>query len=149
MSRYRIVSISVLAGGILAVAPLAGLGEDRPNAGVFAGTWRVVVQPSGGSPVINFASATMDGRIINTDPGGTGVGEWKRISGPLHGVTFHGFQTTGGQTFRVKVRGQVTLGATGTQFAGPFVTDVSDLSGTPLFSVQGVVTATRLEVEPL
>lgn len=160
MSRTHLTT--TIAGLTLALllaaafGPSATLLEAAPRANQVAanqvaGTWEVHVEPdpqSGIPPVVNFASFTRDGRIVNVDPGlGTAVGEWGRQGG-AYAVTFHGFLQTGGQTFHYKVRATLGLDPSAGELAGPFLTEVLDLAGNPITSFEGTVAATRLAVEP-
>ena len=146
-----VATLALLLG--LALVPSATpLEAVSTGAGArLAGTWEIFVEPdpqSGVAPVVNFATLTRDGKIVNVDPGlGTAVGAWRNLSG-TYAITFHGFMELGGQTLTYRVRGTVALDATAEQFSGPFVTEVRDLNGNLLLSFEGTVTATRLPVEP-
>lgn len=81
-----------------------------------------------------------------------GYGRWVRTGNSQFGITFvgQGFDlATGAINSTYKVRARVRLSQDRQQFSGPFVTDVFAPDGTLVFTASGIVTADRVNVEPL
>jgi len=131
--------MALVLGLLLSLPAMAG---DKK----LPGTWEVVGTPDAGSmvdPFVNLARIDADGGIVNVDPSeGTAVGDWKYLGTGHYAVTFHGFLPGG--ALRFKVEAVVLVSPGGSQFGGPFVTDVSDGSGNVVFSFGGEVQASRL-----
>jgi hypothetical protein len=96
---------------------------------------------------VNVVTMGEDGEVINVDPAeGTAVGGWKKVAPFRYAITFTGFIVDGASTVRYVVSSTVVV--TGSRFHGPFRTEVLDLSGNPLFSFEGTVSAERQVVQP-
>jgi len=144
---------------IVAVATMITLTSSRSSAtpgGSSApsleGSWEVTVLPTGGDPIVDFATFSKGGGVVNTDPDpnlSTGVGTWERIGGNQHAVTFVHFLSAGGAPLgTIKVRATMTLDPQTDTFSGPFRTDVV-IGGNVVQSFCGTVHARRVNVEPL
>jgi hypothetical protein len=144
---------------IVAIATMITLTSSRSSAtpgGSSApqleGTWEVTVLPTGEDPIVDFATFTKGGGIVNTDPDpnlSTGVGTWERTGGNQFAVTFvHFLSDAGSPLGTIKVRGQMTLDPQTDTFSGPFRTDVV-IGGNVVQSICGTVQAKRVNVEPL
>ena len=125
--------------------------DQRFNSPV--GAWIVDVQPDpalGAPAVVNYASLTQDGRIMNTDQTGTvSLGEWRPVGHRQYAVTFRGQYQANDQFFSLKVCSTLTLNAAGEEFTGPFTTDIYDAGGNWVASIHGTVRATRKPIDPL
>ena len=110
-----------------------------------------VTDPALGAPaVVNYASLTQDGRIMNTDQTGTvSLGEWRPVGHRQYAVTFRGQYQANDQFFSLKVCSTLTLNAAGEEFTGPFTTDIYDAGGNWVASIHGTVRATRKPIDPL
>lgn len=124
---------------------------DGSSAPQLEGSWEVTVMPTGGNPIVDFATFTKGGGMISTDPDpnlSTGVGTWVRTGGNQFAVTFVHFLSAGGSPLgTIKVRGVVTIDSQTDTFSGPFRTDVVIGGNTQSFC--GTVQARRVTVEPL
>jgi hypothetical protein len=66
-------------------------GETAPD---LEGSWEVTVMPDGGDPIVDFATFTRGGGIINSDPDpnlSTGIGTWVKTGGDQFAGTFRSF----------------------------------------------------------
>ena len=143
---------------ILAIATLIALstrssatpgGSSAPN---LEGSWEVTVMPTGGDPIVDFATFTKGGGLISIDPDPnvtTGIGTWVRTGDNRFAVTFVHFLSDGGAPLgTLKVRSEITLDAQTDTFSGPFRTDVV-IGGDVVQSICGTVQAKRVSVEGL
>jgi hypothetical protein len=157
MKTKRTLAMTTLF--IVAVATLISLTSSRSNAtpgGSSApqleGTWEVTVLPTGGDPIVDFATFTKDGGVINTDPDpslSTGLGTWARTGGNQFAVTFTHFLSAGGAPLgTIKVRGNQTFDPLTDTFSGTFRTDII-IGGNVVQSICGTVQARRVNVEPV
>lgn len=116
------------------------------------GSWEVTVMPTGGDPIVDIATFTKGGGLINADPDpnlSTGIGTWVRTTGNQFAGTFvHFLSDAGVPVGTLKVRAEVTLDSQTDTFNGPFRTDVI-IGGNVVQSFCGTVHATRISVEPL
>ena len=151
------VSATLLIAVVTAL--LVGLGShfnvrgSQDNADPrLPGTWQVTVMPTGGDPIVDYATFTDDGGITNIDPDpnlSTGLGTWKRVGPNRVAVTFVHFLSDHGVPQGIlKVRGETTLDPLTNTFSGPFRTDVI-IGGNVVGSFCGTVQAKRVPVEAL
>jgi hypothetical protein len=157
MKTKRTLAMTTLV--IMAIATLITLTSSRSNAtpsGSSApsleGTWEVTVLPTGGDPIVDFATFTSGGGMIGTDPDpslSTGLGTWARTGGNEFAVTFTHFLSAGGAPLgTIKVRATITLDPQTDTFSGPFRTDII-IGGNVVQSICGTVQARRVNVEPV
>lgn len=122
-------------------------GETAPQ---LEGSWEVTVMPDGGEPIVDLATFTSGGGIINSDPDpnlSTGHGTWVRTGGDAFAVTFVHFLSSGGVPLgRLKVRATAQLDKQTDTLSGPFQTDVI-IGGNVVQTICGTVTAKRISVE--
>jgi len=106
--------------------------------------------PDGGAPIVNLATFTSDGGMVNSDPDpnlSTGHGTWAKNGGNEFGVTFiHFLSDQGAPLGTLKVRAAAQLDKSTDTFSGPFRTDVI-IGGNVVQSVCGTVHARRVRVE--
>ena len=144
---------------ILAIATLITLTSTQssatPGGSSFPeleGSWEVTVMPTGGDPVVDFATFTKGGGVISTDPDpnvSTGIGTWVRTGGNRFAVTFvHFLSDAGAPLGTLKVRAEGPLDPQTDTFSGPFRTDVI-IGGNVVQSICGTVQAKRISVESL
>ena len=149
-------AVLVLAGMIVAVIAVSGSQFNAKGGGSTApgieGSWEVTVLPDGADPIVDFATLTSGGGIINSDPDpnlSTGHGTWVRTGGDQFAVTFVHFLSAGGAPLgTIKVRGVMQYDKATDTFSGPFHTDVI-IGGEVVQSVCGTVQAKRISVEPV
>ena len=156
MTTRKSFAVLVLAGMIAAVMAATG-SQLNANAGgstapSLDGSWEVTVLPDGGDPIVDFATLTSGGGIINSDPDpalSTGHGSWVRTGGDEFATTFVHFVSAGGTPLgTIKVRGVMQYDRTTDTFSGPFRTDVI-IGGEVVQSFCGSVQAKRIDVEPI
>jgi hypothetical protein len=144
---------------IVAIVALIGLVGTQSNvkggaasAPQLEGSWEITVMPTGGDPIVDIATFTKGGGLINIDPDpnlSTGIGTWVRTGGNQFAGTFIHFLSDGGTPLgTLKVRAEVTLDPQTDTFSGPFRTDVV-IGGNVVQSICGTVQAKRIAVEPL
>ena len=123
-----------------------------PSAPQLEGTWEVTVMPTGGAPVVDLATFTSGGGLINSDPDpnlSAGHGTWVKTGGQEFAVTFVHFLSDQGTAIgTLKVRAEMQLDKHTDTFSGPFRTDVI-IGGNVVQSFCGTVFAKRVKVEPL
>ena len=114
------------------------------------GSWEVTVMPTGGDPIVDIATFTKGGGLINADPDpnlSTGIGTWVRTGGNQFGVTFvHFLSDAGAPLGTLKVRAEMTLDSLTDTFTGPFQTDVV-IGGNVVQTICGTVQARRIGIE--
>ena len=124
-------------------------GETAPD---LEGSWEVTVAPDGGDPIVDLATFTRAGGIINSDPDpnlSTGHGTWVRTEGDQFAVTFVHFLSDGGAPLgTLKVRAVAQLDRATDTMSGTFRTDVI-IGGNVVQSFCGTVHAKRISVEPV
>ena len=122
-------------------------GEAAPD---LEGSWEVTVMPNGGDPIVDLATFTRDGGVINSDPDpnlSTGHGTWVRTGGDQFAVTFVHFLSDGGAPLgTLKVRAVAQLDRATDTLSGTFRTDVI-IGGNVVQSFCGTVQARRINVE--
>lgn len=156
MTSRKVFAVLVLAGMIAAVMAVSGSQFNAKGGGATApsleGSWEVTVLPDGADPIVDFATLTGGGGIINSDPDpnlSTGHGTWVRTGGDEFATTFVHFLSAGGAPLgTVKVRAVINLDRATDTFSGPFHTDVI-VGGTVVQSFCGTVQAKRISVEPI
>jgi len=156
MRSRRGFAVLVLTGMIVAVMAVAGSHFNAKGGGSTApsleGSWEVTVMPDGGDPIVDFATLTSGGGIVNSDPDpnlSTGHGTWVRTGGDQFATTFVHFLSGGGAPLgTIKVRAVIQLDRATDTFSGPFHTDVI-IGGNVVQSFCGTVQAKRISVEPI
>lgn len=154
MKSRKAFATLVLLGMIAATIAVAGSQFDAKGGGDTApsleGSWEVTVMPDGADPIVDIATLTSGGGIINSDPDpnlSTGHGTWVRIGGDQFATTFVHFLSAGGVPLgTVKVRAVMQLDRATDTFSGPFHTDVI-IGGEVVQSFCGTVQAKRISVE--
>jgi len=154
MNRKRISTALVIT---LAIAALIGLGArfnvrgDDNYHNKLSGSWEVTVMPTGGDPIIDFATFTDGGGVTNIDPDpnvSTGIGTWERIGPNRFSVTFVHFLSSGGVPLgTLKVRSEGTLNPDTNTLSGVFRTDVV-IGGNVVQSICGTMQLKRVNAEP-
>ena len=144
-----IAAIVALIGLLGASSNVKGVGASAPE---FEGSWEVTVMPTGGDPIVDFATFTKGGGVISIDPDpnvSTGIGTWVRTGGNHFAVTFVHFLSNAGVPLgTLKVRAEGPLDPQTDTFSGPFRTDVV-IGGNVVQSICGTVQAKRISVEAL
>jgi len=124
--------------------------DGGANAPGLAGSWEVTVIPEVGDQVVDLATFTESGGLINSDPDpnlSTGHGTWVRTGGHEFAGTFVHFLSSGGVPIgTLKVRALSRLDQRGDTFSGPFQTDVI-IGGNVVQTICGTVQARRIRVE--
>lgn len=133
-------------------AQIDARGAGGSAAPQLEGTWEVTVMPTGGAPVVDLATFTTGGGLINSDPDpnlSAGHGTWVKTGGHEFAVTFvHFLSDQGTPVGTLRVRAEVQLDKHTDTFSGPFRTDVI-IGGNVVQSFCGTVFAKRVKVEPL
>lgn len=141
--------LATLIGFTGTKANVSAGGETAPS---LEGSWEITVMPNGGDPIVDIATFTGGGGIVNTDPDpnlSTGHGTWVRTGGDEFAVTFVHFLSDGGAPLgTLKVRAVMQLDRATDTFSGPFRTDVI-IGGEVVQSICGTVQAKRISVEPV
>ena len=141
---------------ILAIAALITLTSTQSSAtaGVSAsqleGSWEVTVMPTGGDPIVDFATFTQGGGLINIDPDpnvSAAIGTWVKTGGKRFAATFVHFLSDAGVPLgTLKVRAEGTFDPQTDTFSGPFQTDVV-IGGNVVQTICGTVQARRINIE--
>jgi hypothetical protein len=152
--RTKIASLVVVIAAALAGWSATATAKSAQS---LEGAWNVHIDFD--TPGIEGCTApglnTADGGVMSAGCSlaeSTGYGQWMRTGHNTFEITFvgQGFDlATGAINSTYKVRARVRLSQDLEQFAGPFVTDVVALDGTPLFTGSGLVRADRVNVESL
>jgi hypothetical protein len=146
--------ITVLVAALLGVVgtqnDVRGSGQSAPQ---LEGSWEVTVMPNGGAPIVDLATFSQGGGLLNSDPDpalSTGHGTWVRTGGHSFATTFVHFLSDpqGNPLGTLKVRAELSVDPQTDTFSGPFRTDVF-IGGDLVQSFCGVVQAKRIGVEPL
>ena len=148
---FTALAIAMVIASLMAVAGTQfnarGGGSSAPQ---LEGSWEITVTPNGGDPIVDLATFTGGGGLINTDPDpnlSTGHGTWIRTGGNQFGVTFvHFLSDQGAPIGTVKVRAVQHLDNKGDTFTGSFQTDVV-IGGNVVQTICGTVQARRIAVE--
>ena len=147
-----LVVATMLATLIAFTGTRSNVSAGGENAPALEGSWEVTVMPDGGAPIVDVATFTGAGGIINSDPDpnlSTGHGSWVRTGGHEFASTFVHFLSDQGVaigTLKVRATGQVDQ--EGNTFSGPFQTDVI-IGGNVVQTICGTVQARRISVEPM
>lgn len=156
MTIKKTFAALVLAGMIATLIAFTGTESSVSGAGANAdsqleGSWEITVTPDGADPIVDLATFTGGGGIINSDPDpnlSTGHGTWVRNGNHGFAVTFvHFLSDQGAALGTVKVRGVIQVDIHTGTFSGPFGTDVI-IGGNVVQSFCGTVQARRISVEP-
>lgn len=156
MTIKKTFAALVLTGIIAALMAVAGTQFSARGEGSTApsleGSWEITVTPNGGDPIVDIATFTSGGGIVNTDPDpnlSLGHGTWVRTGGDKFAVTFvHFLSDQGAPLGTLKVRAAMQLDRETDTFSGPFRTDVI-IAGNVVQSLCGTVHAKRISVEPV
>jgi hypothetical protein len=150
----RLIIIAVALTGLSATGYAQGEPGSTQN---LAGAWNVKIEFD--TPGLEGCTApgmnTADGGVMSAGCSlaeSTGYGHWVRTGNRQFGITFigQGFDLANGAiNSTYKVRANVRLTQDLQRFSGPFVTDVFAPDGTLVFTASGLVTADRVNVEPL
>jgi hypothetical protein len=146
--------IGVVIAALMAVTgtQFNARGDGGASAPQLEGSWEITVMPDGGAPIVDIATFTSNGGLINSDPDpnlSTGHGTWVRTGGREFAVTFvHFLSDQGAALGTVKVRSVIRLDRHSDTFRGPFRTDVI-IGGNVVQSFCGTVQARRINVEPI
>lgn len=152
----KTISTALVIVAIAALIALTSTQSSATSGGAsgpeFEGSWEVTVMPTGGDPIVDFATFTKGGGVINIDPDpnlSTGIGTWVRTGGNQFAVTFFHFLSEAGAPLgTLKVRSEGALDPQTDTFSGPFRTDVI-IGGNVVQSICGTVHARRISVEAL
>jgi hypothetical protein len=156
--RLTGIASLVIIAAVLAGWSATGYAQADPKSSQsLAGAWNVKIEFD--TPGVEGCTApgvlSADGGIVASGCSlaeGPGYGRWVRTGNNQFETTFigQGFDlTTGAINSTYKVRARARLSQDLQQFSGPFVTDVFALDGTLVFTATGLVTADRVNVEPL
>ena len=148
----------VIIAAVLAGWSATGYAQADPESSQsLAGAWNVKIEFD--TPGVEGCTApgmtTADGGVMAAGCSlaeSAGYGHWVRTGSRQFGITFigQGFDLANGAVNSTyKVRANVRLTQDRQQFSGPFVTDVFAPDGTLVFTASGLVTADRVNVEPL
>jgi hypothetical protein len=155
-----------VAAAALVLAPVrTGAQDGTPTAAGqgFVGSWDLTTQtPFGASQTLVTFGA--DGTVLASDrpvyPGAAGFpvtfvsaghGAWEQTGPSTAAATWVEFLADGQGTFLLVVTdsAELTLGADGDSWRGPFSSSSADPAGKVLFVGGGTVQATRITVQPL
>ncbi len=166
--------VPFLAAFLVAAAAVLVLGPARPHTVAqtgtppvadqgFVGAWRLTTEtPFGASQ--SLVTFMADGTVSFTDrpsqPGGAGFpvtfisaahGAWEQTGPTTAAATWVEFVTDGEGAFLAVVTdsAEMTLGADGNSWSGPFSSSSADPSGNVLFVGGGTGQASRITVQPL
>jgi hypothetical protein len=144
------LTIMVMIAALMAAAGTQFNALGGASAPQLEGTWEVTVMPAGGAPIIDLATFTSGGGMINSDPDpnlSAGHGTWVKNGGNEFGVTFiHFLSDQGAPLGTLKVRAEIQLDQSTDTFSGPFRTDLI-IGGNVVQSFCGTVHARRISVE--
>lgn len=148
---------------VLALPSPAAHAAGRDGASkrqVLRGTWTIVYTSTTDEfpPVPGAMTFTADGGFIATDTGQlanpvatAAHGAWKATGPRQFAITFvnNAIDETGTFIGNAKLRGTITVDASGTHFSGPARFEAYDLDGNVVFTADETIAGTLLEVEPL
>lgn len=161
MKRSIISSIVVAAlGGIFVVRPMAAAPAqasrvDSEKRGP-AGGWAVTVTfPSGQANVLVLLTAgggalrTSQNDFLSASLASPSYGSWTYLEkGRAIGIAFHNFRyRPDGLIGTSKIRVRATLNEAMDEFTGPFTTQLLDLNGEVVATINGTVDGRRIQVE--
>jgi hypothetical protein len=167
MRRVSSLAVSliaaVLALGVVPVGASAQTESPPPSDQGFVGAWHLATEtPFGASQSLFTIMA--DGTVVFSDrpvfPGNEGFpntffsaghGAWEQTGPTTAAATWLFFMTDGEGNFLgvITDSAEMTLGADGTSWSGPFSSSTSDPVGNVLFVGGGTAQATRITVQPL
>ena len=147
-----LVVATMLATLIAFTGTRSNVSAEGERGPALEGSWEVTVMPDGGAPIVDLATFTSGGGLINSDPDpnlSTGHGTWVRNGGDEFGVTFvHFLSDQGAPIGTLKVRAVMQLDNQTDTLSGPFQTDVI-IGGNVVQTVCGTIQARRISVEPM
>jgi hypothetical protein len=145
-----LVVATILATLIAFTGTRSNVSAGGATAPELEGSWEITVRPDGGDPVVDLATFSAGGGIVNSDPDpnlSTGHGTWVKNGGHEFAVTFIHFLSNQGVALgTLKVRSVVHLDKQTDTFSGPFRTDVF-IDGNLVQSFCGTVQARRIAIE--
>lgn len=157
------IMVAVLALGSVQLGTSAQSGTPPATDQGFVGAWRITSEtPSGASQ--GMVTLMADGTVIFSgrpaaptggEPTvafiGTGHGAWEQTSSTTAAASFSVFISDGEGNFLWVVTDSVemTLGADGNSWSGPYSSTTADPDGNVLFISPGTAEATRITVQPL
>ena len=143
--------LATMIATCIAFTGTKGSPASAEAAPALEGSWEITVTPAGGSPIVDLATFSRGGGLINSDPDpnlSAGHGTWVKTGGSEFAVTFvHFLSDQGAALGTVKVRAVIQLDKQTDTFSGPFQTDVF-IGGNLVQSFCGTVQARRIAVEP-
>ena len=144
------IAALMLATLIAFTGTRSNVSAEGGSGSALEGSWEITVMPDGGDPIVDLATFTRGGGIINSDPDpnlSTGHGTWVRTGGDEFGVTFVHFLSSQGTALgTLKVRAVMQLDGSTDTFSGPFQTDVL-IGGNLVQTICGTVQGKRIGVE--
>lgn len=156
--KLGLIAIPLVLALVIA-STIAVAAQGTPNGGkTLIGAWSNTVTPTLVDPSVGLGTFSADGTLTNISSvslgsplESPGYGQWVRTGPDTYAVTFLTISAdaAGHHTLTSKVRGTLRLGANGDDFVGDFQVDFFDAGGTFIISDTGVVTGTRIKVEPL
>jgi hypothetical protein len=161
LKRFGLIGVSLsMALVISAVAvPPEVAAQGTPNGRkTLVGAWFSTVTPTLVEPFVGLGTFSADGGLTNISSvslgsplESPGYGQWVKTGANTYAVTFLTISadSAGHHTLTSKVRANLRLGANGDDFIGDFQVDFFDPGGVLLVSDTGIVTGTRIKVEPL
>ncbi len=134
------------------VAATASMNASAGWVGQLNGTWNLTGTPDpnvcDAPAFVNLATITVDGKIINVDPGlGAGVGEAYRLGRRTYAVGFFGFIPSPQGLLRYEVQGTARL-QDSSHFTGRFRTILFDPANNPFCEYEGSIEGFRLVPMP-
>ena len=160
LRRLVLISLSLsVALVISAVAPTEVAAQGTPNGRkTLVGAWFNTVTPTLVEPFVGLGTFSADGGVTNISSVSLGAplespgyGQWVKTGPDTYAVTFLTISAdaAGHHTLTSKVRANLWVSANGDDFIGDFQVDFFDPGGALLVSDTGIVTGTRIKVEPL
>jgi hypothetical protein len=154
------VAVLVLLALLIPVTGLVSLAQEAtPPAEPpsIVGSWiitaTVTSEEAASYSFVNFATYMPGGVLVTTAPDSPlGHGAWAPSGDGSYEITivFPDFDDDeGALEGQVTVRATITLGADGTTFTAPFLTEVTDATGAVRYAYGGTAQAQRIQVEPL
>jgi hypothetical protein len=145
-----LVVATMLATLIAFTGTRSNVSAGGGSAPALEGSWEITVTPDGGDSIVDLATFTRGGGIINSDPDpnlSTGHGTWVRTGVDEFAVTFVHFLSSGGVPLgTLKVRAVQQLDKRTDTFSGKFQTDVI-IGGNVVQTICGTVQGKRMGVE--
>ena len=157
--RGALKAVGVIgAGAMAALVPTAAWAKDgEDSAHGVAGGWDVTVTFTAGQSKVLIMLAAGGGAMrsgqndhLTGSLASPSYGSWASLGEREIGITFRNFRySTGGATLSgtSKIRVRATVNEANTQFTGPFITELFDLTGAVARTITGTVDGRRIPVE--